>query len=80
MYLIEDNVPYEKAGGRLGKYDFSFVDQIQIGQSVLMQGREVQALRSHLNRRRERNELPEGFAIATRANKEQGNVRVWRLS
>jgi hypothetical protein len=80
MYLIEDNVPYEKSGGRFGKYDFSFIDQIQIGQSVVMQGKEVQALRSHINRRRERNQLPHGFAIATRRDKEIDKVRVWRLS
>lgn len=79
MYTIEDNVPYSKSGGRLGKYDFSFVDQIQVGQSVTMQTKEVQALRSYLNRRRGRNDLAQDFTIATR--KEEANrVRVWRLS
>lgn len=80
MYTIEDNVPYTKHGGRLGKYDFSFVDQIQVGQSVTMAGREVQALRSYLNRRRQRNDLPHDFTIATRMEKELGKVRVWRLT
>lgn len=80
MYLIEDDVPYTKIGGRFGKYDFSFVDHIQVGQSVTMYAKEVQALRSNLTRRRERNELPQNFTIATRMDKELGKVRVWRLS
>jgi len=45
-----------------------------------MAGREVQALRSYLTRRRQRNDLPQGFTIATRMEKELGKVRVWRLT
>ena len=80
MYTIENNVPYTARGGQLGKYDFSFVDQIQVGQSVTMAVREVQALRSYLNRRRQRDDLPHDFTIATRMEKELGKVRVWRLT
>lgn len=80
MYTIENNVPYTARGGRLGKYDFSFIDQIQVGQSVTMAVREVQALRSYLNRRRQRDDLPHDFTIATRMEKELGKVRVWRLT
>lgn len=81
MYIIETDYPYEQRGGRFGKYDFSFLDKIEVMQSVKMdEHREVQALRSHINRKRERGELAEGFAIATRADKERGGIRVWRIA
>ena len=81
MYIIEEGYAFEQRAGRGGKYDFSFIDSIEVMQSVKMnEHREVQALRSHINRRRERGVLAEGFAIATRADKERGGIRVWRIA
>tara|TARA_A100001035_G_scaffold229276_1_gene190838 strand:- start:68 stop:307 length:240 start_codon:yes stop_codon:yes gene_type:complete len=77
MYPISYDVKYESRGGRTSKYDFSFVDEIQVGGSVEMSAREVQALRSFLKRKRDGGEL-QHFTIRTSVQKESGNVRVWR--
>jgi len=79
MYPISYDVKYESRGGRTSKYDFSFVDEIQVGGSVEMSAREVQALRSFLKRKRDGGEL-QGFTIRTSVQKETGTVRVWRHS